>query len=48
MTAAICVLMFLPTSIFAAAMVRFAFLALVGSLVIAAILTEAGIARRVA
>jgi len=35
-------LIFLPTAIFAAAMVRFAFLALVGSLLVAAILTEAG------
>ena len=41
-TLLIVALIFLPTAIFAAAMVRFAFLALAGSLLIAAILTEAG------
>jgi len=41
-TLLISALIFLPITIFAAAMVRFAFVALVGSLLVAAILTEAG------
>jgi hypothetical protein len=41
-TLLISALIFLPIAIFAAAMVRFAFVALAGSLLVAAILTEAG------
>jgi hypothetical protein len=41
-TAVICALIFLPTAIFAAAMVRFAFIALAGSLFVAMILAERG------
>jgi hypothetical protein len=41
-TALVCALIFLPTAIFAAAMVRFAFIALAGSLFVAMILAERG------
>jgi hypothetical protein len=41
-TAVICALIFLPTVVFAAAMVRFTFLALAGSLFVAMILSESG------
>ncbi len=41
-TAIVCAVIFLPTAIFAAAMVRFTFIALAGSLLVAMIMAESG------